>query len=68
MAGASHNSYLGNKEGGRGGQRKEVHFRKGVGEEGWSDSFVCAEEGFFSLCMQIKRLALFGTNLNFFLL
>lgn len=47
MAGASHNSYLGNKEGGRGGQRKGVHFGKGVEEEGWSDSFVCAEEGFF---------------------
>lgn len=40
MAGASHNSYLGNKEGGRGGQRKEVHFSKGVGEEGCSDSLV----------------------------
>lgn len=68
MAGVSHNSYLGNKGGGRGGQRKEVHFTKGVSEEGWSDSFVCAEEGFSPLCMQIKRLALCGTNLNFFLL
>lgn len=31
MAGVSHNSYLGNKEGGRGGQRKEVHFSRGEG-------------------------------------
>lgn len=68
MAGASHNSYLGNKEGGRGGQRKEVHFRKGVGEEGWSDSFVCAEEGFFSPLYANKKAGFVGTNLNFFLL
>lgn len=31
MAGVSHNSYLGNKEEGRGGQRKEVHFSRGEG-------------------------------------
>lgn len=44
-----------------------MHFNRG-GLEAWSDSFVCAEEGFSPLCMQIKKLALCGTNLNFFVL
>lgn len=36
------------KKRGRGGQRKEGHFnRGGLSGGGWSESFVCAEEGFF---------------------